>query len=97
WPGNQRPVRVDLVRNSNWQQDQGDQNDREGHNRSEGSRLSRRPCGPFPETQSEGKYWNKPAVGILFIGGPLVAELPDQIGPQESKRGSNQPNGPTTG
>ena len=55
--------------------------------------IGRWTAGVSPPEQTEREKRNEPAVGVLFVGGPLIAELANQVHPQhcENRQGKHPP------
>lgn len=53
--------------------------------------------GPFFQEEAEGEQGDKPAVGVLFVGLPDVAELSDKVEPQNREGGEGEPEAPVGG
>ena len=51
-------------------------------------------AGPFFQEEAEGEDGDEPAVGVLFVGGPFVAELATEVEPKDREGSEGKPERP---
>jgi hypothetical protein len=98
-PIDQAPIGISDFKKTNRQkyQERGDRNETSDERpaiicgrRSLTSDLWIRPIFPAQPKKIEREKWNEPAITILLVDRPLVAQLPEKDKPKRADRGDNQ-------